>query len=138
MNESSQQNRIAQDAFLQWPEIDSWLIHQERLISVLPSNSQLATPHQQFNQPPPLLPSPKKARFDDVLSIPCWWMRNENLCVLFNNGSCMQSGEHLVQDNNLYHICAVCYKAGKGRISAHGAHSCPNKPRSVNFSHLFR
>ena len=130
----------AQQRWDNWPEIDSWLIHQERLISVLPSNSQLSTPHHQsaHNQPPPFAAPPKKARFDDVLGIPCWWMRNENLCVLFNNGSCKLPGDHLVQDNNLHHICAACCKGGKGRITAHGAHNCPNKPRSGNFSHLFR
>ena len=42
----------AQQSWVDWPSIDAWLLHQERLVSVLPPNfdSALQNQHQQFTQ----------------------------------------------------------------------------------------
>ena len=125
----------AQQSWEDWASIDAWLIHQERLVSVLPPSFNNGGSHQQ--QQLPAGGQQKKAKFEDILGIPCWWLRNENICIMFNTGSCKSPPDHDFRGSKLAHFCAACYKQGKGQNKSHGAKECSSLPSSGTFKNLF-
>ena len=128
-----------QQSWDDWPAIDSWLQNRERLLRVMPANAKRDPPPTIPGDPGHDHPPSKKSKGEDVLGVPLWWLKVEQICVFFSRGSCKSNGDHpsAREGTPLSHICGACHRDGKGRISAHGISTCPNKGPSKSFEHLF-
>ena len=64
-----------------------------------------------------------------VVGIPVDFLKEKNVCIKFNTGTCDHQASHKTLNgvHLLKHICGGCLKLGKGEDSSHPAKNCPAK-----------
>ena len=88
--------------------------------------------HNGGGQPKPPAPQGKQ----DINGVPKDFMRNNQICMNFNDAGCKEKGSHenrFKAGQTLKHICGGCYKKDNSE-QAHAASSCGKGP----FKSLFR
>ena len=75
-------------------------------------------------------PAKKDNKFEgNIKGVPWRYMKKVGICCGFNSGSCQQSGDHKIKDEDVVHWCGGCYAASKGVTkSAHRAKDCGKGP----------
>lgn len=125
-----------QQTWASWSNIEIWLERAGRNIRSVPApkpsdSGRRPNPFGQGDQPP------KRQRNESIEGIPMAFIKDNKLCIGFNLGRCNESANHAIKNTDgrimVVHLCAGCYKAGRGSQSSHGASSCSYKP----FGNLF-
>ena len=125
-----------QQSWASWTNIEIWLERAGRNIRSLPAprpsdHGRRQNPFGQGDHPT------KKPRNEFVEGIPTAYIKENKLCIMFNLGRCNESGNHALKNSDgkltVSHLCAGCFKAGRGSQSNHGASNCSFKP----FGNLF-
>lgn len=109
------------------------------VISRAKYNSLSAPPSRQPLRQPDITggvpPKDKKSYNDPIEGIPRPFLRQNDLCILFNLGICNQTSSHTVKQgaSKVIHGCAGCFKLGRGHAADHGATKCPSRPFGKHF-----
>ena len=118
-----------QQSWSSWSNIEVWLERAGRHIRSVPAPK---SSFDSWRRPGQSDQPNKKAKHDFVEGIPTAWIKENKICIAFNVLKCNEPVNHAIRNSdgrvNVTHMCAGCFKAGRGSQSDHGAMNCKHRP----------